>query len=100
VCLFLRVAELRLGAVRESKPRSLLSAGWPRERSKSSYPPFLAWIEVDGKRVSHYKSEGDGKEYSAYIESTVGAPWALCYKPLAESPEYDFTVEGWVDGER
>jgi hypothetical protein len=55
---------------------------------------------VDGKRVSHYKVEGDGKEYSAYIESTVGAPWALCYKPLAESPEYDFTVEGWVDGER
>lgn len=68
--------------------------------SQSPYPPFQAWIEVDGKKVNHYKPTGDGNVYSAFIESIPGQPWALCYKPLMVSPKYDFTVEGWVDGGR
>lgn len=78
---------------------SLLDLIWIGCR-RSSYPPFLAWIEVDGKRVNHYKSVNDGKVFSAFVESVAGSSWALCYKPLAESPKYDFTVEGWVDGGR
>lgn len=75
------------------------SRGSVRNR-RSAYPPFLAWIEVDGKHVDHYASEEDGKIYSCYVESVAGAQWALCYAPLTESPKYDFTVSGWVDGGR
>lgn len=59
---------------------------------------MTAWIEVDGQRVNIINKQDRGRFLSGFVESNVGAEFALCYRMDMTSPRKDFCARGTVDG--